>query len=91
MCTVTFIARKHGYALGMNRDEQLSRVPGLPPSEKTINGCRVLAPSEPGGGTWIALNERGRDVRAHQLVCHHQAGARENHQPGPGGQCGLCG
>lgn len=59
MCTVTFIARKHGYALGMNRDEQLSRVPGLPPSEKTINGCRVIAPSEPGGGTWLALNERG--------------------------------
>jgi len=59
MCTVTFIARKHGYALGMNRDEQLTRVPGLPPAEKTINGCRVVAPSEPGGGTWMALNEHG--------------------------------
>ena len=59
MCTVTFIARKTGYALGMNRDEQLSRVVGLPPAKKTINGCALLAPSEPGGGTWIALNDAG--------------------------------
>jgi len=59
MCTVTFIARKNGYALGMNRDEQLLRVAGLPPSKKMIGGCAVLAPSEPGGGTWIALNDAG--------------------------------
>ena len=59
MCTVTLIARKNGYALGMNRDEQLARVAGLPPSRKMINGCAVLAPSEPGGGTWIALNHAG--------------------------------
>ena len=42
MCTVTFIARKSGYALAMNRDEKLTRVPGLPPSKKTINGRTVL-------------------------------------------------
>jgi hypothetical protein len=59
MCTVTFIARKKGYALGMNRDEQLTRVAGQPPSKKRINGCTVLAPSEPGGGTWLALNDAG--------------------------------
>jgi hypothetical protein len=59
MCTVTFIGRKNGYLLGMNRDEQLSRVVGLPPAKKTISGCVVLAPSEPGGGTWIALNDAG--------------------------------
>jgi len=59
MCTVTFIGRKNGYVLGMNRDEQLSRVVGLPPAKKTINGCVVLAPSEPGGGTWISLNDVG--------------------------------
>ena len=59
MCTVTFIARKHGYALGMNRDERLTRASGLPPSPKTIKGRIVLSPSEPGGGTWIALNDRG--------------------------------
>jgi len=59
MCTVTFIARRQGYALGMNRDEKLTRPAGLPPTSKTVNGCRVLSPSEPGGGTWIALNETG--------------------------------
>ena len=59
MCTVTFIARKKGYALGMNRDEQLSRVTGRPPAKTTIGGCAVVAPSEPGGGTWIALNDAG--------------------------------
>ncbi len=59
MCTVTFIARKSGYALGMNRDEKLTRVPGLPPAETVIGGCRVLSPSEPGGGTWIALRDGG--------------------------------
>jgi hypothetical protein len=59
MCTVTFIARKQGYVLGMNRDEKLTRLPGLPPAEKLIGSCRVLSPSEPGGGTWIALRDSG--------------------------------
>jgi hypothetical protein len=59
MCTVTFIARKRGYALGMNRDERLTRVQGLPPAERRSEGRRVICPSEPGGGTWIALNETG--------------------------------
>jgi hypothetical protein len=56
MCTVSFIARKTGYALAMNRDEKLARVAGLPPSKISINGRTVIAPSEPGGGTWIAVN-----------------------------------
>jgi hypothetical protein len=59
MCTVTFIARKQGYALGMNRDEKLTRVQGLPPVEHFVEGRRVICPSEPGGGTWIASNEVG--------------------------------
>ena len=59
MCTISLITRQNGYALAMNRDEQLTRVPGLPPAPKIINGSRVLSPSEPGGGTWIALNVRG--------------------------------
>jgi len=59
MCTVSFIARKRGYLLGMNRDEQLSRAKGLPPKLRIINGVRVICPSELGGGTWIALNESG--------------------------------
>lgn len=59
MCTVTFSPRKQGFALGMNRDEKLTRASGLPPSKKLINGSAVLSPSEPGGGTWITLNDSG--------------------------------
>ncbi|MFZ0827646.1 MAG: NRDE family protein [Verrucomicrobiia bacterium] len=59
MCTVSFIARKNGYALAMNRDEKLTRVPGLPPKLCEAGGRAVLCPSEPGGGTWIALNDAG--------------------------------
>jgi hypothetical protein len=59
MCTVSFIARKTGYALAMNRDEKLTRVAGLPPSKKTINGRTIISPAEPGGGTWIAVNDSG--------------------------------
>lgn len=59
MCTVTFIARKRGYCLGMNRDEKLTRLTGLKPRKQNVNGWTVLCPSEPGGGTWIALNESG--------------------------------
>lgn len=59
MCTVSFIARKRGYLLGMNRDERLSRVPGRPPQRRGLDGRTVLGPSEPGGGTWIAANDSG--------------------------------
>jgi Transport and Golgi organisation 2 len=59
MCTVTFIARRNGYALGMNRDEKLTRAAGLPPHLTHLNGRAILAPSEPGGGTWIGVNDTG--------------------------------
>jgi len=59
MCTVTFVARRSGYALGMNRDEKLTRVAGLPPRLTHLNGRAILAPSEPGGGTWIGVNDTG--------------------------------
>jgi|SRR5579859_1120330 len=58
MCTVTFIARKRGYALGMNRDEKLARPKGLPPKLRRVKKRVTLAPSEAGGGTWIAVNNR---------------------------------
>ena len=58
MCTVTLIARKRGYALGMNRDEKLSRPKGLKPAIRHLRGRTVLSPSEPAGGTWIAINDR---------------------------------
>ncbi len=59
MCTVTFSPRKRGYALAMNRDEQLTRIVGLPPTNELVQGRSVLCPTEPDGGTWIALNDSG--------------------------------
>lgn len=59
MCTVTFIAAKNGYRLGMNRDEKLARVRGLPPQLRHVRGREVIAPSEPSGGTWISVNNGG--------------------------------
>ncbi|HEY1489420.1 MAG TPA: NRDE family protein [Verrucomicrobiae bacterium] len=59
MCTVSFFARKSGYLLAMNRDEKLTRATGLPPKLRKVDGRVVLCPSEPGGGTWIALNDSG--------------------------------
>ena len=59
MCTVTFIARRNGYALGMNRDEKLARVTALPPAQHCLGSHDVLFPSEPNGGTWIGVNGTG--------------------------------
>jgi len=59
MCTVTFTPRKNGYALAMNRDELLTRPPGLPPAKIMLHGRTLLCPSEPGGGTWISVNQNG--------------------------------
>ncbi len=59
MCTVTFIARRRGFLLGMNRDEQRTRPPALPPKIGEGNRALMLHPSEPGGGTWIGVNQAG--------------------------------
>ena len=59
MCTVSFIARRRGYLLAMNRDENLTRVKGLPPKMILRDARKIISPSEPGGGTWIALNDAG--------------------------------
>lgn len=59
MCTVTFIARRNGYTLGMNRDEKLTRVAGLPPRLTHIKERAILSPCEPNGGTWIGVNDTG--------------------------------
>lgn len=59
MCTVTLITRKRGYVLGMNRDEKRTRAKGLFPAQYVVEGCRVISPTEPGGGTWIASNDAG--------------------------------
>ena len=59
MCTVTFMPRRTGYCLAMNRDEKRARAKGLPPALRNLDGRQVAYPSEPSGGTWIALNDEG--------------------------------
>ena len=59
MCTVTFMPRQRGYCLAMNRDEKLARPQGLPPALRIVENRRVICPSEPGGGTWIAVSDLG--------------------------------
>jgi len=59
MCTVTFLPRRKGYHLGMNRDESRARIGGLPPARTVLDRREYLSPSEPGGGTWICLNDAG--------------------------------
>src|SRR5213083_21809 len=59
MCTVTFMPQRTGYCLAMNRDEKRTRPQGLSPAQRNIDGHRVIYPYEPGGGTWIALNDKG--------------------------------
>jgi hypothetical protein len=59
MCTVIFNVRRGGFILGMNRDEQLSRAPALPPRIVADGGRKIIRPSEPSGGTWITVNDAG--------------------------------
>lgn len=59
MCTVTFWPRDQGFLVGMNRDEKRTRAVGLPPSLSQVRSRNVVHPREPGGGTWIAANDRG--------------------------------
>jgi hypothetical protein len=59
MCTLSFVPRPDGFWLAMNRDEQHTRPIALPPEIfPTVSG-RALHPSEPGGGTWICVNDSG--------------------------------
>jgi len=59
MCTVSFVPNSNGFLIGMNRDEQRSRVMGNPPSIRRCGDLAALYPSEPGGGTWVGVNSAG--------------------------------
>src|SRR5437016_4696303 len=59
MCTLSFVPTAHGFRFAMNRDEKRSRERALPPSFVRLNGRRAIFPREPGGGTWIAVNDAG--------------------------------
>src|SRR5262245_50807372 len=59
MCTVSFVPNAAGFRLAMNRDEKRSRIAALPPAAFKLGAHRVLYPREPGGGTWLAVNDAG--------------------------------
>jgi hypothetical protein len=46
----------------MNRDEKRTRPKGLAPVQRNVDGRLVVYPSEPGGGTWVALNDHGASL-----------------------------
>jgi len=78
MCTITLIARRNGYALGMNRDEKLTRVAALPPAQHRVGSRDALFPSEPSGGTWIGVNDVGVTLA---LINWYSVAARVVRQP----------
>lgn len=59
MCTMTFWPQPDGYRIGMNRDEQRSRILAAPPSRHPNPTGWHLHPAEPAGGTWISVNDFG--------------------------------
>jgi hypothetical protein len=78
MCSVTFVARQNGYALGMNRDEKLSRPAALPIANHRLNGRKALFPSEASGGAWIGVNHAGVSFA---LINWYRAPDRVKDQP----------
>jgi hypothetical protein len=60
VCTLSWLPRPAGYTLFFNRDERLTREPGLPPEVRRAGATRFLAPVDGDfGGTWIGLNQHG--------------------------------
>jgi hypothetical protein len=59
MCTVSFLPRREGFYLAMNRDEKRERFAALPPEVVEVEGHRAIFPREPSGGTWISVNDSG--------------------------------
>ena len=59
MCTLTVVTGKDTYFMAMNRDEKITRSPGLLPEVHEFEGAKVMYPSDGGVGTWFATNEYG--------------------------------
>ena len=59
MCSVSFLPHSRGFCVGMNRDESLRRATANPPQIFIRAGRAALYPTEPEGGTWIAVNDAG--------------------------------
>ena len=60
MCTLSWLPRPAGYTIYFNRDERLSREPGLPPEVHADGTTPYIAPIDGDfGGTWIGVNRHG--------------------------------
>jgi hypothetical protein len=59
MCTVSFVPTGDGFRLAMNRDEKRTRIDALPAEIFHHGKRRAVYPREPGGGTWLAVNDAG--------------------------------
>lgn len=59
MCSLSFLPRSDGPFLAMNRDERRTRPQAHPPALVLCGSLAAIHPSEPGGGTWMGVNERG--------------------------------
>lgn len=59
MCTLSFITRRQGYLVGMNRDERRTRQLAILPQATGAGTLEAVYPREDGGGTWIAANALG--------------------------------
>lgn len=60
MCTVSWIHTDDGYRLLFNRDEKLTRRPGIPPELREQREVKFIAPLDGDhGGSWIAVNQFG--------------------------------
>ncbi len=60
MCTVTWWRGPDRYEVFFNRDERRTRAPAHPPRIHLCSHVQFLAAIDPvGGGSWLAVNERG--------------------------------
>jgi Transport and Golgi organisation 2 len=59
MCTLSFLPTANGFRVAMNRDEKRIRIRAMPPERFALGNRVALYPREPGGGTWLAINDAG--------------------------------
>lgn len=65
MCTLTWAPHAGGFVVFMNRDELLTRKPGLAPAVVQHDGVTILCPLDGDhGGTWLGVNHYGVVVAA---------------------------
>jgi hypothetical protein len=59
MCSLSFLPHSKGAFFAMNRDELHTRSIAHPPALLHCRSLAAIYPSEPSGGTWVGVNERG--------------------------------